>query len=207
MNLFSRLETLLCHIKLVTFDDWVYATMLVVGVYCLMRIGEVCSTVSGKACKFIRNRDAKINKDHVLITLWSTKTDTGNLGTRKWITNVMNVNFNPFNMICRLKMMKINSTRPDDAFFALSSGNTVSRYMLVKFLQSNMAKVFPGCNVREWTGISLRKGGATSALRAGIPGVVIQRMGNWKTDIYKSYVEHDFPDVTNAQAKMATRIH
>jgi hypothetical protein len=201
------LESLLCGINLSTFDDWVFATMLVVGVYCLMRVGEICSSTYEKKSKFIRNRDITFNKDHVLFTLWSTKTDTGNLGMLKWITDIKNVRFNPFDMVCRLKMMKTNTTGLNDAFFTLSSGKIVNRYMLVTFLQTNMLKVFPGCNVREWTGISLRKGGATSALRAGIPGEVIQKMGNWKSDIYKSYVQHDRTDVANAQTKMATRLH
>ena len=69
--------------------------------------------------------------------------------------------------------MKLKCMKPNDPFFALDSGNPVSKHMLIKFLQDKMAVLFPSIDVKEWTGISLRKGGATSALRAGVAGDVI----------------------------------
>jgi len=39
------------------FDNRVYITMATVGVYCLLRIGELCWSRVGDTVKFIRNRD------------------------------------------------------------------------------------------------------------------------------------------------------
>ena len=57
------------ELKLLESIDWsdfnnrVFATMLSVGVYCLMRIGEVCSTKVRKVTKFIRNKDIKFQQE------------------------------------------------------------------------------------------------------------------------------------------------
>jgi len=67
-----------------------------------------------------------------------------------------------------------------------------------------MKKIFPQIPEAEWNGISLRKGGATSAIRAGVADVTVQKMGSWKSDIYRTYVDHTATDVTNAQRKMGT---
>ena len=77
---------------------------------------------------------------------------------------------------------------------ALESGKGVSKAMLIKFLQTHMKRLFPQVNVREWTG-----------LRAGVSGEVIQKLGNWVSDIYKGYIDHSVVDVYGAQTLMAQR--
>lgn len=42
-----------------------------------------------------------------------------------------------------------------------------------------------------FTGHSFRRGGATTALKAGLPGEVVQVLGGWASEAYKSYFEHD----------------
>ena len=164
--LFSLLGTL----DLSDFDTLVYATMLAVGVFCLLRIGELCWVRSGDRLKFIMNRDLTFNKGSIELTLWQTKTDRDRRGVKKWINDLKGVPFNPYEMVHRLKAMKLKSLRPVEPFFALSSGKAVSKAMLILFLQTHMKRLFPKVSQREWTGISLRKGGATSALRAGVSG-------------------------------------
>eukprot|EP00456_Euglypha_rotunda_P039557 TRINITY_DN3047_c1_g1_i6.p1 TRINITY_DN3047_c1_g1~~TRINITY_DN3047_c1_g1_i6.p1 ORF type:complete len:226 (+),score=5.96 TRINITY_DN3047_c1_g1_i6:213-890(+) len=196
------LNQLMASLDLSDFDTSVYATMLVVGVYCLLRIGEVCTTTSGGVQKTILNRDLKFCSGYVEMLLWGTKTDLEKHGVKKWICDIK-APFNPYAMVIRLKAMKVDCARPEDPFFVLNSGKLISKHLLVSFLQRQMLKLFPKVDSREWSGISLRKGGATSALRAGVSGVIIQRMGNWKSDVYKGYVDHAFIDVAGAQNLMA----
>jgi hypothetical protein len=66
---------LLDSLDLSLFDNYVYATMLVVGVFCLLRIGELCCGKTGGVLKFIKNRDLAFKKGYVELTLWNTKTD------------------------------------------------------------------------------------------------------------------------------------
>ena len=67
-----------------------------------------------------------------------------------------------------------------------------------------MVLIFKDIDPREFSGISLRKGGATSALRAGVSGEIIQKMGNWKSGVYKGYIDHNIIDISRAQRNMAT---
>jgi hypothetical protein len=62
-----------------------------------------------------------------------------------------------------------------------------------------------GINGARFSGHSFRIGAATSALMAGVPDVVIQHLGRWKSDAFKRYVvlaDHH-PLLRTAQAKMA----
>ena len=96
------------------------------------------------------------------------------------------------------------SRRSKDPFFVLLSGRQVTRHLLVKALRARGAIAFPHIPPLNWNGYSLRKGGATSTFRAGVPGETIEKLGDWKTDIYKKYIVHDTQDIATAQTKMAT---
>lgn len=47
----------------------------------------------------------------------------------------------------------------------------------------------------RYTGHSFRRGGATYAFRSGVPGELIQVMGDWKSDAYKRYFDFSFDTV------------
>lgn len=57
-----------------------------------------------------------------------------------------------------------------------------------------------GLDSKEFSGHSYRRGGATSAFRAGIPGEMIQRIGDWTSAAYQAYI-----DVSPAQQLAASR--
>lgn len=54
-----------------------------------------------------------------------------------------------------------------------------------------------GVNPTEYAGHSFRRGGATWALTNGLPGELIQILGDWKSDAYKQYF--DIPLYIKAQ--------
>lgn len=196
------LNRLLVSLDLSEYNTRVYATMLTVGVYCLLRIGEICYSSLKGVVKFIRNSDIVFKSRYIEFTLWNTKTDLEKKGVKKWIV-ATDAKFCPFDLMCTLKVIKFNQVKPKEPFFTLKNGKPVSRYLLVKFLRDKMALVAKDIDPREWSGISLRKGGATSALRAGISGETIQSMGNWRSSVYKGYIDHGVIDISNAQCKMA----
>ena len=57
--------------------------MVIVGVYGLLRIGELCYIKDGDVIKFIRNKDVNIESKAITITLHQTKTDSKKVGVRK----------------------------------------------------------------------------------------------------------------------------
>jgi hypothetical protein len=141
------------------------------------------------------------SKDFLSFTLYATKTDKDRKGIKKFIANMAETKFNAFSVVKALKQAKLSSTGADQPFFALKNGRPVSRVMLVGFLQARMKLLLPKIPANEW--ISLRKGGATSAIRAGVPGEIIEKLGHWRSDIYKLYISHDGSDVRSAQLKMS----
>jgi integrase len=197
------LNKLLCSLDFTDYNTRVFATMLTIGVYCLLRIGELCHTKAKEIVKFISNKDFVFKSGFIELTLWQTKTDSKRQGIKKYIVKT-NAEFCPYDLLHKLKVIKSGSSGPDEPFFTLADGRPVSRYLLVKFLRQKMINIFKDIDINEWSGISLRKGGATSALRAGVAGEVIQRMGNWRSDVYKTYIDHTITDVATAQLRIAT---
>lgn len=197
------LNKLLSTLDLSDYNTRVYATMIAVGVFCLLRIGEICSTLSKGVPKFIRNCDLVFKSGWIEFTLWNTKTDIERRGVKKWIVKT-SAKFCPYELMYRLRVIKLRQGKPDMPFFTLRNGKPVTKYLLIKFLREKMSLIFKDVDPREWSGISLRKGGATSALRAGISGEIIQKMGNWKSDVYKRYIDHNLVDISLAQQRMAT---
>ena len=74
------LNKLLASLDFSDYDTRVYATMLTVGVYCLLRVGEVCRTYAKGVTKFIQNKDIDFKSGFIEFTLWNTKTDTDGKG-------------------------------------------------------------------------------------------------------------------------------
>jgi hypothetical protein len=177
--------------------------MAVVGVYGLLRIGELCYARFGGVEKYISNRDVSCLGGTATITLYGTKTDIDKKGVTKFFCNLKGFFPNPFKMIFILKSLRRGASKDSDAFFQTASGKAITRPMFVKFLQGKLKIIYPNIDVREWNGISLRKGGATSAMRAGVSGEIIQKLGNWSTDIYKTYIDHSLADVETAQQQIA----
>ena len=200
------LDELVRSVDLDEYDVLVYCAMLAVGVYGMLRIGEVCFQKTKKITKFIANRDISLLRDHVKIVLHKTKTDIERRGVEKFISNVGEIKSNPFTLARNLKMCKLSSEGWDQPFFALKSGKPVSRPMLVGFLQRTLSSIYPQIPKREWSGVSLRKGGATSALRGGVAGETIEYLGHWRSTVYKTYISHDISDVKAAQRRMAAVI-
>ena len=170
-----------------------------------MRVGELTYQANHYGKEFIANKDLKMDQNQFTIILHHTKTDLENKGVLKIIGNVGNIRANPFILMRNLRFCKLSSTKPTDPFFALKDGKPVTRNMLVRFLQGKMARIFPKIPKKEWTGISLRKGGATSAMRAGVQGDVISKLGHWKSNVYLKYIHHGDRDIKAAQKKMAFR--
>ena len=75
--------------------------------------------------------------------------------------------------------------------------------MLVGFLRTKMKRIRPDIPEQEWSGISLRKGGATTAMRANVPDETISKLGHWKSTAFRSYMAHEPLDVITAQIHMS----
>lgn len=194
------LRKLVTSCSLSEHDSLLYCAMLAVGVYGMFRINEVCHVGKGTSAKCIRLKDVILTKDHLKITIFKTKTAAI---VHKVIASVEGQGCNPFELVrCFLNIRK-GSTSPSAPIFVTNGGKPVTRAMLVRFLQSKMKIILPDVSIKAWNGISLRKGGATSAMRAGVPSEVIQQLGHWKSNVYMRYISVDTDDIIKAQKKFS----
>ena len=58
----------------------------------------------------------------------------------------------------------------------------------------------------RFTGHSFRRGGATWAFQAGIPGELIQICGDWSSDAYKQYLQFSMADKLNLAALLVRHL-
>ena len=61
-------------------------------------------------------------------------------------------------------------------------------------------------NATFFTGHSFRRGGATWAFQAGIPGELIQICGDWVSDAYKRYLEFSMDDKLHLAAQFVRHL-
>ena len=194
------LKELLQALDFTTGDDLLYGVMVAVGVFGMFRINELCAVGRVKALKFIRNKDLTFHRGHASIKLYNTKTKQV---VTKVLADIKGQPCNPCGLLWSLVMSKISARAPDGPLFINKKGKAVTRSMFIQFIRQKLGKIFPAINPQEWNGASLRKGGATSALKAGIPGELIAQLGHWDSDVYKRYMHCSIQDFTQAQASYA----
>ena len=81
----------------------------------------------------------------------------------------------------------IGPLRPNDPLFLYKNGQPLSYNGLVAVVRA-LASVC-GAPPKEYAGHSFRRGGATELARRGVPDRVIQKLGRWRSDCYKRYIE------------------
>jgi integrase len=158
-------------------------TMIIIGVFGCFRIGELCF----KKTNFIKNSDVSFNSTGVTITLHGTKTDSDKKGVKKFLADIKNCSINPCNFLRSICLTRKHATKPEEPLFVNSNGKPINRQMVINFIRKKMKKIYPNIPSKEWNGISLRKGGATSAMRAGISSDTIQQLGNWRSELQSLY--------------------
>lgn len=180
-------------------DNLLFCAMASLGIFGCCRIGEVCGSVKRGVKIFIRLRDVVFHPNYVEVTLHNTKTAPI---VKKYIANIDGA-LNPWQLLHSYRCTRIGARR-EDAFFVHGDGKMVKRPEFIAFLRDNLGKIFPGIPREQWNGASLRKGGASSAVQAGVQSDIVETMGNWKTKEYKKYVHCSIYDVIAAQKASAT---
>lgn len=193
------LKVLLGALDFSSGDDLLYGAMVTVGVFGMFRINELCAVGRIASLKFIRNKDVSFHQGHAIIKLYNTKTKKE---VTKVLADVQGQVCNPCGLLWSFIMAK-GRKAPDGPLFISKKGRAVTRPMFVQFIRERLGKLFPSINPQEWNGASLRKGGATSALKAGVPGELIAQLGHWDSDVYKRYLHCSVSDFTKAQASYA----
>lgn len=194
------LAELIKSVDLSEGDNLLFCAMVALGVFGCCRINEICSSVKRGVKLFIRNKDVIFKPDFVEVTLWNTKTSPM---IKKFIARIPSGSVNPWRLLHSYRCTKAGFGSPTSPFFITASGKQVSRTELICFIRQSLRKIFPNIPEHEWNGASLRKGGASSAVNAGVHSEVIEKLGNWKTSEFKKYIHCSVDDILEAQKSSA----
>ena len=99
----------------------------------------------------------------------------------------------PDSRLCPLRayklMCKLSPASPSSPLFTLPNCKPMTSSVFDAQLRRLLREA--GQHQQGFTAHSFRRGGATAAFKAGLPGELIQSLGGWSSDCYKIYLEHD----------------
>jgi integrase len=179
------------------------AAIVKTGQQGLMRGAEVTSGL--KACDVQWRRKYRLARFHLL------RTKRGRSGAGQFVTvaHVDNDRFSATKLLRRLwAILDLERTPEGFVFPAISRGkidmtkafSAVALRALVKRIAREA-----GFSDTRFGNHSLRAGGTTDLLAAGVPDIMVQKMGRWESETYKIYFRDDRA-VAEAVAKGFNRV-
>lgn len=94
--------------------------------------------------------------------------------------------------------------RRQGPLFQYESGRHLTRDGLVAEMKAALERA--GVNSTGFSGHSFRIGAATAASQAGIGDATIQRLGRWKSNAYKRYVQPEREELAGVPRQMVTKV-
>eukprot|EP00808_Paulinella_micropora_P031199 g58411.t1 len=201
--LVARLLHTLPSISALGPDSIMIAAVLCVGVYGLLRSGEMVSKSESASAPLLRAHvawDTAISPPWVDLFIPASKTDYMRTGSyvRLWRNNSATC---PFSRLLAA-WDAATDKRPTAPLFQDSKGTALSYTWLQKVLRSLVRAV--GLDPSLYSSHSLRIGGATSLAMACVSADEIKLIGRWSSVSYQLYVRlsNDSWQVASASARM-----
>ncbi len=181
-------------------EDRALWAILCVGVFALARIGELTPGKRSKLKVTVGSVSFKGTQGKILLV--GTKTDR----RREGIT----LNFFKNDSVCcpitamRAYLTGLRHSNKDDPLFADTRGIAFSQTWVV----TRMRKVLTlaGLEGEDYSGISLRRGGAQTLLRLHASDKVIMGMGRWRSTCFRRYLKVDEQEVAATDGSVRLRL-
>ena len=172
-------------------DSFVFGTLLLVGIAGLFRLGEltVKSRSSFVEAKVLKVAHVTFFDDCVRIWLPFSKVDPYGNGYPVYIPRHKNPKYCP---VERLKCL-VKGKAPTDYLFTWPTGVLISRRAFLTMLNKGLRMLH--IDPKQYAGHSLRRGGAFTALRNGVPHPLIQVLGRWSSAAFLRYLQFVPPQV------------
>lgn len=171
-----------------TYDVCMLWTAVTIGYFGLLRAAEYCVTQG----QFDPKRhlclgDVAIKNMYVILKLNMSKTDLFNNGVSIYIGCSKSCVCAVCNM-CKylIKREKIFGKNNKSPLFIFADGTPLTRFSLNRYLKQSVAGL--GYNSDDYSGHSLRAGGATDAASNGLAEWEIKLLGRWSSDAYQRYI-------------------
>lgn len=160
--------------------DW---AALTTGFFGLLRKAELLA---------IRWRDIRKITDGAKIFIPESKTDPNSKGVFVHVASRTDP-LCPVSALVNLASFLNPDSRADNIFVFATTRNKspanqpLSHNAFVKRIKKWIAAI--GLDPKEYSGHSLRRGGATALIRAGVSPELVQLQGRWRSDAYRLYVQ------------------
>lgn len=217
---YSLLCKLLKAINLSNYSDLVYFTAMVTATFGLLRTGEFCAQnksvrhryndINSTKSLWGSNVSAKFDSDgnvkYYILKLKAAKTDT----FRSDIDVIIGKGkppVCPVYLINKLIMAR-NILAKENKFYSweyykplfLLPTGILSRTDMSDFFKLKLNKL--GYDTKFFKLYSFRIGGATMYAKRGFPSTLIQILGRWRSDAYKTYIRLNKSDIANLSSIM-----
>ena len=182
------------HLDFSNMKDIMFWAACLVGFYCMLRKSNLFPPTSAGF-----DPEKHLSRSHIEEKPW------GLLLTLVWTKTIQ------FHQrVVKCPLVRCGSLCPVDALshvlsaspgatqlgpvFVYKDGKGAYKPYLYNHFLTRMKSVVKaiGLDPKQYAGHSLRRGGATWALRCGVPGEVIRAMGDWRSDAYLQYLEVDW---------------
>lgn len=181
--------------------DLVTKAIILVGFWGLARLGELTAHPDNPS-SFIRRKDVTFTPDgrNALIRLRSAK--TAKAGENQWLRLTVQPNrLDPLNVLQEV-LLRIEGG-PNDPLFPGKNRNTpMDKAYISAFLKSNGPQYG-----QQWSGHSLRIGGASFQIHAGRGVPSLKRLGRWKSSAYKVYVSKYSARLSKETRTLSSLLH
>lgn len=163
------------------FEAVLFLSAFLLAFFGLLRVGEL-AVCKGNGGRVLQVGDISFKEGAVELTIRFSKTDQMGHSTKVVITQ-------SDTSLCPVKALKtFLDIRPKvvGPLYCHINKEPVTRYQFATILQKSLK--FAGYDISAFKTHSFRIGGATHAAMQGLDGQMIQKLGRWKSDVYKRYV-------------------
>jgi len=160
--------------------------------FLMARLGNVLpqSISNCKQQQYLTHGDINAVNDHILVTFRHTK--TRQMGSSFLHLPLLRMPGSPICPVSAfLLAQQFHTPSVKEPAFMIPKANKFVPLTSGTFVQIFRALLRKANidNASRYTGHSFRRGGASFAFKAGLPGEYIQLAGDWKSDAYKSYID------------------
>lgn len=202
-SVLSQMCLLLKNGYISPFVDILLKAVFVTSFFGFLRCGEIAiSQPEFDPSKHICLNDVTFCETHVQLLLRSSKTDPYKKGiVIPLFKSESNTDLCPYRALTQyVELRKINfqnNLLSNSPFFLTENGKALSRSYFMMHIKHILARL--GYDNSHYSGHSLRVGAATSASAARLEDHLIQTLGRWSSDCYKTYIRTPTQVIKDAQ--------
>lgn len=182
--------------------DLVTKAVLLVGFWGLARLGELTRHQNHPDVFFLQRKDMSFSSNGRTALIRIRMAKTSSVGESQWLRLAAQPNrLDPLNVLQEL--LDCLPGRPEDPLFPGKTRSIpISRSHVSNFLKMNGPQ-----DSSQWSGHSLRIGGASFQFDAGRSIASLKKLGRWKSSVYKRYIHRYSPTLAVSTRALSRHLH